>query len=68
VASGCASVLRPTENPLPRVGCANPSNAGNKDLAIQNYQRSLQLNPKNDNAVKMLAKLGVMSSVDAGAK
>ena len=42
--------------------------AGNKDLATKNYQRSLELNPKNDNAVKMLAKLGVASNVDAGAK
>jgi tetratricopeptide (TPR) repeat protein len=32
---------------------------GNKSLAIANYQRSLQLNPKNSNAVKMLQKLGV---------
>ena len=32
-------------------------NAGNKPLAIANYQKSLQLNPKNSNAVKMLEKL-----------
>jgi uncharacterized membrane protein len=32
---------------------------GNKSLAIANYQRSLQLNPKNSNAAKMLQKLGV---------
>jgi uncharacterized membrane protein len=30
---------------------------GNKALAIANYQKSLQLNPKNRNAVKMLQKL-----------
>jgi hypothetical protein len=31
--------------------------AGNKPLAIDNYQKSLQLNPKNHNAVVMLQKL-----------
>jgi CubicO group peptidase (beta-lactamase class C family) len=31
--------------------------AGQKDLSIQNYEKSLQLNPKNDNAVKRLKKL-----------
>src|ERR1700686_5181328 len=30
---------------------------GNKPLAIANYQKSLQLNPKNGGAVKMLQKL-----------
>ena len=30
---------------------------GQKDLAIQNYEKSLQLNPKNDNAVEQLKKL-----------
>jgi Flp pilus assembly protein TadD len=30
---------------------------GEKDLAIANYQKSLDLNPKNDGAVKMLAEL-----------
>jgi CubicO group peptidase (beta-lactamase class C family) len=30
---------------------------GNKDLAILNYKKSLELNPKNDNAVQMLKKL-----------
>ncbi len=30
---------------------------GNKPQAIANYQRSLQLNPSNTNAVKMLQKL-----------
>jgi tetratricopeptide (TPR) repeat protein len=30
---------------------------GNKALAISNYQKSLQLNPKNRNAVEMLQKL-----------
>jgi tetratricopeptide (TPR) repeat protein len=32
--------------------------AGNKPLAIVNYQKSLQLNPKNAGAVSMLRKLG----------
>ena len=32
-------------------------NAGDTPLAIANYQKSLQLNPKNRNAVKMLQKL-----------
>jgi hypothetical protein len=32
-------------------------NDGNKPLAIANYQKSLQLNPKNRNAVLMLQKL-----------
>lgn len=31
--------------------------AGNKKLAIENYQKSIKLNPKNDNGKKMLAKL-----------
>ena len=30
---------------------------GDKALAVANYQRSLELNPKNHNAVKMLQKL-----------
>jgi len=30
---------------------------GQTDLAIQNYETSLQLNPKNDNAVRQLQKL-----------
>ena len=32
--------------------------SGEKDLAIINYQKSLELDPKNDNARKMLKKLG----------
>lgn len=32
-------------------------NAGRKEAAISNYRKSLQLDPKNDNAVKMLQKL-----------
>ncbi len=32
-------------------------NLGHKDLAIKFYEKSLQLNPKNDSAVKMLEKL-----------
>lgn len=31
---------------------------GDKELAIQNYKKSLELNPKNANAVIMLEKLG----------
>ena len=31
--------------------------SGDKELAIKNYRRSLELNPKNDNAVRMLKKL-----------
>jgi CubicO group peptidase (beta-lactamase class C family) len=31
--------------------------AGQKELAIQNYEKSLQLDPKNDNAVARLKKL-----------
>jgi CubicO group peptidase (beta-lactamase class C family) len=30
---------------------------GQKDLSIQNYEKSLQLNPKNDNAVRRLKQL-----------
>jgi len=30
---------------------------GQKDLAIENYEKSLQLDPKNQNAVEMLKKL-----------
>ena len=32
---------------------------GDKQLAIDNYQRSLELNPKNSNAVQMLQKLNM---------
>jgi len=32
---------------------------GDKNLAIQNYKKSLELNPKNDNAVEKLKKLEV---------
>lgn len=31
--------------------------AGQKELAIQNYEKSLELNPKNDNGAAMLKKL-----------
>ncbi len=34
-------------------------NAGEKDRAIANYRKSLELNSRNDNAVKMLKQLGV---------
>jgi cytochrome c-type biogenesis protein CcmH/NrfG len=30
---------------------------GDKQLAIENYQKSIQLNPSNKNAVEMLKKL-----------
>ena len=33
--------------------------AGNKPQAIANYQKSLQMNPKNGNAIQMLRKLDV---------
>jgi cytochrome c-type biogenesis protein CcmH/NrfG len=33
---------------------------GQKDLAIKNYEKSLELNPKNDNGKEMLKKLGEM--------
>ena len=32
-------------------------NDGEKELAVANYRRSLELNPKNGNAVRMLKKL-----------
>ena len=31
---------------------------GDKELAIQNYKKSLELNPKNENAIEALKKLG----------
>ena len=31
--------------------------SGHRDLAVMNYQKSLQLNPDNHNAVTMLARL-----------
>jgi tetratricopeptide (TPR) repeat protein len=30
---------------------------GEKELAIKNYEKSLELNPKNTNAIEMLKKL-----------
>jgi tetratricopeptide (TPR) repeat protein len=33
--------------------------AGQNELAIQNYERSLELNPGNDNARQMLGRMGV---------
>jgi D-alanyl-D-alanine-carboxypeptidase/D-alanyl-D-alanine-endopeptidase len=32
-------------------------NNGDKDLAVKNYKRSLELNPENSNAVSMLKRL-----------
>ena len=37
--------------------------AGKTELAIANYRRSLELDPKNGNAVTMLKKLGVEPAV-----
>ena len=37
---------------------------GKNDEAITNYKTSLELNPKNNNAIEMLAKLGVTYSTD----
>ena len=34
-------------------------NNGDKELAIKNYKKSLELNPQNTNAVDMLKKLDV---------
>jgi hypothetical protein len=34
--------------------------AGQKELAIQNYEKSLQLDPKNMNAEEMLKRLKEM--------
>lgn len=31
--------------------------SGNNRLAIENYEKSVQLNPQNDNAVKILQEL-----------
>jgi hypothetical protein len=31
--------------------------AGQKGLAIQNYEKSIELNPKNQNGIDMLNKL-----------
>jgi Tfp pilus assembly protein PilF len=31
--------------------------AGKKDLAIENYKKSIALNPNNSNGIKMLEKL-----------
>ena len=33
---------------------------GQKELAIKNYEKSLELNPKNDNGKAMLKKLQEM--------
>jgi len=30
---------------------------GDKELAIKNYQKSLELNPENANGIKMLEKI-----------
>ncbi len=38
--------------------------SGDRELAIQNYRRSLELNPKNTNAVPMLERLGAPLSAE----
>jgi tetratricopeptide (TPR) repeat protein len=38
---------------------------GQKEAAIENYKKSLELNPGNTNAVDMLAKMGVAQTVQA---
>jgi tetratricopeptide (TPR) repeat protein len=43
-------------NPYDSLGEAYMS-AGKKDLAIKNYEKSVELNPKNTNGVDMLKKL-----------
>ena len=40
------------------IGEAYMKNSRN-DLAIENYKKSLELNPENNNAIQMLEKLGV---------
>ena len=35
-------------------------NSGNKELAIKNYEKSLELNPQNTNAVEQLKKLNII--------
>lgn len=39
-------------------------NAGRKELAVKNYQKSLELNPKNENGVAMLKKLQEQTSAE----
>jgi CubicO group peptidase (beta-lactamase class C family) len=43
-------------NPYDSLGEAY-MNAGQKDLAIRNYEKSIELNPKNQNGIDMLKKL-----------
>ncbi len=42
--------------------------SGQTALAVESYQQSLKMNPRNSNAMKMLAKLGVTWRPDAGLK
>jgi len=37
-------------------------NAGQNELAIENYRRSLELNPENENAARMLQRLEDVSN------
>ncbi|MCB0609087.1 MAG: DUF3471 domain-containing protein [Lewinella sp.] len=37
---------------------------GQKEAAVENYKKSLELNPGNDNAVQMLEKMGVTHAVE----
>lgn len=45
-----------SSNPYDSLGEAYMT-AGQKDLAIKNYEKSVELNPKNTNGVEMLKKL-----------
>ena len=45
-------------NPYDSLGEAYKK-AGKKELAIKNYKKSVELNPRNENGKKMLAELGV---------
>jgi imidazolonepropionase-like amidohydrolase len=52
----CAEEYPESYNAYDSLGEAYMNN-GEKDLAIKNYRKSMQLNPKNLNAVEMLKKL-----------
>lgn len=42
--------------------------SGDKELALQNYRRALELNPKNANAVKALERLGQPTAPSPGSR
>jgi CubicO group peptidase (beta-lactamase class C family) len=52
-------------NPYDSLGEAYKK-AGNKELAIKNYKKSVELNPRNENGKKMLAELGVEVDEELG--